>query len=121
MTVIACLKEALRYYPPVAGEMPRLVPKGGAHITGAFVPEGTMVAAAQYPMNHCSRNFSDSFSFKPERFLKPEKFPDDNFDALQPFSYGPRNCIGRKSVTSHIHPPKTAVINVRVAPPGRRS
>lgn len=94
--MIACLKEGLRYYPPVAGEMSRVVPKGGAHIAGQFVPEGTSVAAAQYPMNHCSRNFKDSLSYKPERFLEPEKFPDDRFDVLQPFSTGPRNCIGKK-------------------------
>lgn len=73
-----------------------MVSKGGAHIAGKFLPEGTIVAAAQYAMNHCSRNFSDSFSFKPERFLEPENFPHDNFDVLQPFGYGPRNCIGRK-------------------------
>lgn len=96
MLVMACLKEGLRYYPPVAGELARRVPKGGAYVAGAFVAEGTMVAASQYAMNHCSRNFSDSFSFKPERFLQPENFPSDNFDALQPFSCGPRNCIGRK-------------------------
>lgn len=94
--MIACIKEGLRYYPPVAGEMPRVVPKGGAHVAGQFVPEGTSVCAAQYAMNHCSRNFSDPFSFKPERFLEPEKFPDDDFDVLQPFSNGPRNCIGKK-------------------------
>lgn len=94
--MIACLREALRYYPPVAGEMPRVVPKGGAHIAGAFVPEGTTVCAAQYPMNHASRNFRDSFSFRPERFLEPERFAEDELDVLQPFSSGPRNCIGKK-------------------------
>lgn len=94
--MIACIKEGLRYYPPVAGQMPRLVPKGGAYIAGQFVPEGTSVCAAQYAMNHSSRNFSDPFSFKPERFLEPAKFPSDDFDVLQPFSNGPRNCIGKK-------------------------
>lgn len=94
--MIACLKEGLRYYPPVAGEMARVVPRGGAHVGGQFVPEGTTVCAAQYPMNHCSRNFADSFSFRPERFLEPERFPGDHLDVLQPFSSGPRNCIGKK-------------------------
>lgn len=94
--MLACLKEALRLYPPVAGEMPRIVPKGGGNIAGSFVPEGTIVAVAQWPANHSTRNFSDPEAFKPERFLEPEKFPNDNFDALQPFSTGPRNCIGKK-------------------------
>lgn len=94
-SVLAVFKEGLRFYPPVAGEMPRVVPKGGATIAGQFVPHGTVVAAAQYAMNHAPRNFADSFSFQPERFLTPDKFPTDNFDVLQPFSTGPRNCVGK--------------------------
>lgn len=93
--VLAVFKEALRFYPPVAGEMPRIVPKGGATVAGQFVPEGITVATAQYAMNHEPRNFTDSFSFKPDRFLTPEKFPKDNFEVLQPFSTGPRNCVGK--------------------------
>lgn len=93
--MLAVFKEALRFYPPVAGEMPRVVPQGGATVAGQFVPEGTTVAPAQYAMNHAPRNFPDSFSFKPERFITPEKFPKDNFDVLQPFSVGPRNCVGK--------------------------
>lgn len=76
--------------------MPRIVPKGGANIAGHFVPEDTVVGVAQWPMNHSSRNFSEPFSFKPERFLKPESFPEDDFDSMQPFSVGPRDCIGKK-------------------------
>lgn len=94
-TVLAVFKEALRFYPPVAGEMPRVVPKGGATVAGRFVPEGTKVATAQYAMGHAARNFTDSFDFEPERFLTPEKFSADNFDVLQPFSFGPRNCVGK--------------------------
>jgi cytochrome P450 len=96
LAVLACLREALRCYPPVAGPLPRVVPKGGANITGHFVPEGTTVVVAQWPMNHSTRNFSDPFSFRPERFLTPEKFPYDKLDAVQPFSTGPRDCIGKK-------------------------
>ncbi|ROV97385.1 hypothetical protein VMCG_06862 [Cytospora schulzeri] len=93
--MLACLKEAMRCYPPVAGTMPRVVPKGGAHVAGHFVPEGTVVSVAQYPMFHSSRNFSEPFSFKPERFTEPEKFPGDRIDVVQPFSVGPRDCIGK--------------------------
>ncbi|KAG8162699.1 hypothetical protein KVR01_007177 [Diaporthe batatas] len=93
--MLACLREGLRRYPPVAGPLPRVVPKGGAHIAGHFVPEDTVVGIAQWPMNHSTRNFSDPFAFKPERFLDPEQFPDDKLDAAQPFSTGPRDCIGK--------------------------
>lgn len=94
--MLACLREALRRYPPVAGPLPRVVPKGGAHIAGHFVPEGTVVGVAQWPMNHTERNFSDPFDFRPERFLAPEQSPGDRLDAVQPFSLGPRDCIGKK-------------------------
>ncbi|KAI3398516.1 hypothetical protein diail_9040 [Diaporthe ilicicola] len=93
--MLACLREALRCYPPVAGPLPRVVPKGGANIAGYFVPEDTVVTVAQWPMNHSSRNFSEPFSFKPERFLEPQNFPEDTLDAMQPFSIGPRDCIGK--------------------------
>lgn len=37
------------------------------------------------------------FEFHPERFLEGENaaFEADQRDVLQPFSFGPRNCIGR--------------------------
>lgn len=38
--MLACLNESLRRYPPVAGSLPRIIPKGGAMIDGKFVPEG---------------------------------------------------------------------------------
>ena len=38
--MLACLNEALRMYPPVATGLPREVPRGGAVISGNFVPEG---------------------------------------------------------------------------------
>lgn len=38
--LIACLQEALRYYPPVPTGFARAVPAGGDHISGVYVPEG---------------------------------------------------------------------------------
>lgn len=100
--MLACLKEAMRCYPPVPGTLPRVVPKGGAQIAGYFVPEGAVVSIANYPMYYNSRNFTDPFSFKPERFLEPEKFPRDRIDAVQPFSAGPRDCIGKNLAYSEM-------------------
>ena len=34
----ACIEEALRLYPPVAGTMPRYTPPSGITIDGKFVP-----------------------------------------------------------------------------------
>jgi cytochrome P450 len=52
----------------------------------------------QYAVFRSSDNFKFSESFIPERWLDDERFKDDKKDALQPFSFGPRNCIGRKYV-----------------------
>lgn len=37
--MLACLDEALRYYPPVPIGNPRVVPKGGKVLCGNYVPE----------------------------------------------------------------------------------
>ncbi|KAI0173363.1 cytochrome P450 ClCP1 [Hypoxylon sp. FL1284] len=93
--MLACLNETLRCYPPVPGGLPREVPKGGAFISGRYVPEGTAVAVWQYAINHDPRFWKDPESFLPERFMGDPKFAGDQLDAMQPFSVGPRNCIGR--------------------------
>lgn len=36
----ACIEEGLRMYPPISNGLPRLVPVGGAMISGEPVPEG---------------------------------------------------------------------------------
>jgi cytochrome P450 len=43
-------------------------------------------------------NFADADSFIPERWLeeKDPRFEMDKKEVLQPFSYGPRNCLGKK-------------------------
>jgi cytochrome P450 len=72
----------------------------GATINGRFVPPGIKVYVTQSAAYRSSRNFADVNSFVPERWLKnpPAKYANDNRKVLQPFSVGPRNCIGRKSV-----------------------
>ena len=37
--MLACLTEAMRSYPPVPFGMPRFVPKGGAKVSGEFIPK----------------------------------------------------------------------------------
>ncbi|KAI2473609.1 cytochrome P450 ClCP1 [Annulohypoxylon bovei var. microspora] len=93
--MLACLNESLRQYPPVPTGMPRQAPKGGAYISGKFVPENTVVAVWQYAINHDPHFWTEPDTFAPERFMGDPKFKSDQLDAMQPFSVGPRNCIGR--------------------------
>jgi cytochrome P450 len=49
-------------------------------------------------MNHSERNYKDPELFVPERWLGEERYKDDKRSALNPFSFGPRNCLGKKYV-----------------------
>ncbi|KAF2102014.1 isotrichodermin C-15 hydroxylase [Rhizodiscina lignyota] len=94
--LIAVLQEGLRFYPPVPTGFPRKVPAGGDRISGYEVPEDTSVYVSQYATNHSVRNFKQPDEWIPERWLEGNKeFASDNRVATQPFSYGPRNCIGK--------------------------
>ncbi|KAH0349680.1 benzoate 4-monooxygenase cytochrome P450, partial [Aureobasidium melanogenum] len=91
----ACIEEGLRMYPPVSGSLPRKVPAEGATIAGTWVPGDVSVAVNQRAIYQSTTNFRSPASFVPERFLGDPKYANDNFAALQPFSVGPRNCIGK--------------------------
>jgi len=98
--MLAVLDESLRIFPPAPATFPRVVRDSGEAIDGKFVPGGTVVGVNIYASSHYSGNFSRPNSFIPERFYpetKDEKamFASDDKAASQPFSLGPRNCIGR--------------------------
>ena len=112
--MLACLDEAMRMYPPVPGSFPRDVPAGGDRIGDRYVPESvgtpnavqhyankahvmqTIVAVTQFATYHSETNFHLPDDFIPERWLGDERFVNDNKAAFQPFSTGPRNCVGQK-------------------------
>lgn len=56
----------------------------------------TIVSVSHLAAYHSPSNFKDPEQFIPERFLDDPRFVDDSKTVLQPFSFGPRNCIGRK-------------------------
>ncbi|KNG84868.1 cytochrome P450 monooxygenase [Aspergillus nomiae NRRL 13137] len=91
----AVLQETLRMYPPLPLGMPRLVPGGGAMVSGQFVPEKTSVAVASWATYQSSSNFKDPQLFLPERWLGTGQGDEDVKAAMQPFSVGPRACPGR--------------------------
>ncbi|KAI0023554.1 cytochrome P450 [Xylariomycetidae sp. FL0641] len=91
----ACMKETLRIYPPTPIGSPRVAPEGGQIIVGRWVPAGTYLSVHHFSAYHSATNFRDPDSFLPERWLGDPRYADDNVDVFQPFSYGPRNCIGQ--------------------------
>lgn len=102
----AVIEEGLRMYPPSPGTFPRFVPGRGAEFEGRWVPGGTAVGVHQFAVGvhqfaagRMEYNFRRADAFLPERWLPLERdfeFSHDNRAAVQPFSYGPRNCIGVK-------------------------
>ena len=92
---IAVFQEALRYYPPAATGLARVVPAGGDRVSGYYVPGGASVYVSMHAMGHSQRNWRDPDAFVPERWLGDERYADDKRASHQPFSFGPRNCIGK--------------------------
>ncbi|GME37259.1 Cytochrome P450 monooxygenase alt3 [Neofusicoccum parvum] len=94
----AVIDEGMRMYPPTPSTLPRWVPKGGQEIDGKWVPGGMAVGVNQFTAGHMEWNFKHARSFIPERWLESAKnteFANDDKAAVQPFSYGPRSCIGK--------------------------
>ncbi|CAG8896929.1 unnamed protein product [Penicillium egyptiacum] len=91
----ATLQEALRMYPPLPLGMPRVVPSGGAVVSGHLVPENTTVAVASWATYQSSSNFKDPQLFFPERWLNTFRGTDNIEGAMQAFSLGPRGCPGK--------------------------
>lgn len=98
----AVLQESLRLYPPAPNTFPRRTPAPGEIVCGRFVPAKTTVGVHQWSANRSSLNFYLPDTFVPERWMgRDKRFENDKRDACQPFSFGPRNCIGQKYVSSY--------------------
>ncbi|CCT76004.1 related to isotrichodermin C-15 hydroxylase (cytochrome P-450 monooxygenase CYP65A1) [Fusarium fujikuroi] len=93
--LLAVLNEGLRIYPPSATGLARITPPGGKSIEGYWIPENTSVSVPHQSAYLSAYNFKDPRQFIPERWLGDTKYASDNRDVLQPFSTGPRDCIGK--------------------------
>lgn len=105
--MLACLEEALRMYPPVPTALLRQVPEPST-ISGYTIPAGVQVGVHQMATNWSPANFHRPDEFIPERWLPEAQsnadspFYNDIRDARQPFSVGPRNCIGKNLAFSEM-------------------
>ena len=117
--LLAVLEESMRLHPPVPISLRRVVPPGEATVGGHWVPGGVIplatratrgnsqrltssplqmiVGIPQLAPDRSSLHFAEPTSFIPGRHLPTHdpKFENDSKAILQPFSFGPRNCIGR--------------------------
>ncbi|KAK3693167.1 cytochrome P450 [Podospora appendiculata] len=96
--MLAVLDETMRMFPPVPASMPRTCQPGGDMICGQPVPGGTGLDIWPWALNYSTGNFAVPDEFIPERWVedgRDPKFDNDRREALQPFSVGPRNCIGK--------------------------
>jgi len=93
----AVMKEALRMHPATGLPLWRVVPEGGAQISGYSFPAGTTIGINTWIAHRNEDVFGpDANSFRPERWL--EASPDQlrRMDAYyMPFGLGSRTCIGR--------------------------
>ncbi|KAJ4289876.1 hypothetical protein N0V90_011209 [Kalmusia sp. IMI 367209] len=95
----AVCQEGMRIYPPLPIALPRVVSENGNEINGHFLPPGALtnpkVIVSTSPIAACldPTNFKDPLDFKPERWIEHNGY--DNYEASQPFSTGPRGCLGR--------------------------
>lgn len=91
----AVINESLRIHSTSALGLPRIIPAGGTTIQGKFFPEGTVLSVPTYTIHRNKEVWGqDADDFRPERWLQNDSHSDFE-KAFNPFSFGPRQCVGR--------------------------
>jgi len=91
----AIIQEGLRMYPPAPSQLPRRTLSGGMIICGQFIPGNITVDVHPLATFTSPTHFKNPQKFQPERWLGDPEYKDDHLDAVEPFSYGPQNCLGK--------------------------
>lgn len=102
----ALIEESFRLYPPATLVTPRNTTLGGKVICGEVMPQNVTVSVPILAANTSPHLWTDPDDFVPERWYKgdkcPEKYRNDERKVMQPFSVGPRNCIGKHMAKQEI-------------------
>ncbi|KAK8113576.1 cytochrome P450 [Apiospora sp. TS-2023a] len=101
----ACIDEALRITPPVAGTLWREPYaneyQGGESfvVDGHVIPPGTQVGVSIYAIHHEEAYFPKPLLFRPERWVESDAETLKRMNlAFCPFSLGSRGCAGKSIV-----------------------
>lgn len=92
----AVLKESMRIFPIASWGLDRVVPPGGATISGTYVPGGAVVGV-NIDAVHLDQDIygPDAPTFRPERWLEADEDQRRRMDrAFLAFSAGKRTCTG---------------------------
>ncbi|GKZ66542.1 hypothetical protein AnigIFM50267_000406 [Aspergillus niger] len=91
----AVITETLRLYGAAPGSLPRSVPNGGATFCGYHVPQGATVSTQSYTIHRDEELYPDPETFDATRWLGGHGNGSDVAkQALSPFGYGTRICLG---------------------------
>ncbi|KAG9049268.1 hypothetical protein FS837_010804 [Tulasnella sp. UAMH 9824] len=90
----ACINEALRLHSTSSLGLARSVPAGGLTVCGRFFPEGAILSVPSYTLHRREDVWGDDAEeYRPERWLEIDQ--NTLQKAFNPFSFGPRACVGR--------------------------
>ncbi|KAL4079574.1 cytochrome P450 [Scleroderma citrinum] len=90
----AVINEGLRMHSTSAIGLPRVAPEGGLTINGIHFPQGAILSVPTLTIHRDKKVWGDDADeFRPERWF--ERDPAALSKAFNPFSYGPRACVGR--------------------------
>ncbi|KAL4878148.1 cytochrome P450 [Aspergillus karnatakaensis] len=94
-SLIAVVKEGVRWTGSAAAMLPRIVPPGGAMLGGIQVPGGTMISSSPIWYLRDETAFPDPHLFRPSRWhdIDPQRAALRN-EYYFPFSKGASSCVG---------------------------
>jgi benzoate 4-monooxygenase len=89
-----CIDEAMRLHSTSSIGLPRIVTTpNGVSFEGVHFPQGTVLSVPSYTIHHDASIWgADVDEMKPDRWLH---LTERQKIAFNPFSYGPRACVGR--------------------------